>query len=478
MVAQSAEQFELIFEGPGDSSPDTLRKLRAAFIAELEFSIDETIKALGAFPVTLKRADSAAGLDRFHAALQRAGAKVLVVQIKDPPAEATPTPQSAPDPLLALELWEPEPVTDAANPAAQPPTPHAETALTAPAATLSFETETMILELPEEIATSPSPITIGPIARVEDSAKGHARPSIPVTFDYLPQHGAPISPAAVSAPILPATKAHVTSAVEVATAPLTPSASTTIPLPLPDADAPPLFIVYPDPPSRLWWLSRDVVIGIASGVLVLAIFNWWILSHPAQPTLAAAPITIPFPRPESEPALSQKTSAVAEAPAPQSWKAESSLAAAPTSFQAISQGSTLKTLTLTIQPPAPAPLTKAEIAQGKTVPGWVTRIEIDGLQINSSPAGDFVGSGPARLSIAHLGTMHRQVITASVTGTWSASTRSLHLRLQSGNATDHTNWLGPVSLMELTGGGFSAALLAEQSLVMQLDTQSERSVAP
>ena len=85
-------KYELVFEGPGDQSPDTLRKLKGVMIADLELSIPEVQHILESAPLTIKRSDDQKKLSVYANALLSAGAKVLLVtrevpKLKEPPAE-------------------------------------------------------------------------------------------------------------------------------------------------------------------------------------------------------------------------------------------------------------------------------------------------------------------------------------------------------------------------------------------------------
>ncbi len=93
------DEFELVFEGPQDESPDTLRSLKGALIADLEFSIAEVQHFLESAPLTIKRSDDVSELELVCNKLKRAGGRLFIVQRKDSAAqpetpEATATPES------------------------------------------------------------------------------------------------------------------------------------------------------------------------------------------------------------------------------------------------------------------------------------------------------------------------------------------------------------------------------------------------
>ena len=86
--------YELIFEGPADNSPDTLRRLKGVFIADLNLSVEEVQSILQATPTTIFRSDDKDEVQRCMGALKSAGAKVLLVA---PKADTTEAPAATPD---------------------------------------------------------------------------------------------------------------------------------------------------------------------------------------------------------------------------------------------------------------------------------------------------------------------------------------------------------------------------------------------
>lgn len=73
------QPFQLIFEGPADSSEDTLRHLKGVFLADLEFPIDEIMRILSSAPVAIKGAEDRESLESIEDLLRKAGGKVLIV---------------------------------------------------------------------------------------------------------------------------------------------------------------------------------------------------------------------------------------------------------------------------------------------------------------------------------------------------------------------------------------------------------------
>lgn len=72
--------FELIFEGPRDTSSETLRRLKGAFISELEMSVEETTRILESAPISILSSVSEGELQVCYTILKAAGGKVLIVE--------------------------------------------------------------------------------------------------------------------------------------------------------------------------------------------------------------------------------------------------------------------------------------------------------------------------------------------------------------------------------------------------------------
>lgn len=76
-------EFELVFEGPKDDSPDTLRALKGAMIADLDFSISEVQHFLESAPLTIRRSQDLSELEVACNKLKRAGARLFIIQRPD-----------------------------------------------------------------------------------------------------------------------------------------------------------------------------------------------------------------------------------------------------------------------------------------------------------------------------------------------------------------------------------------------------------
>lgn len=72
-----------MFEGPSDESSATLRRLKVAFISDLEFPIEEVQRVLSeAPPLTIYSSNSEETVTKYYQVLKSAGAKVLMIQPK------------------------------------------------------------------------------------------------------------------------------------------------------------------------------------------------------------------------------------------------------------------------------------------------------------------------------------------------------------------------------------------------------------
>lgn len=79
--------IKLIFEGLIEETDEGLRKLKATFISELDFSVEETISILENCPCELKEVESEEELTSFIEVLEKAGAKFSIVEEEDEPEE-------------------------------------------------------------------------------------------------------------------------------------------------------------------------------------------------------------------------------------------------------------------------------------------------------------------------------------------------------------------------------------------------------
>ncbi len=73
-------KIQLVYEGPEDASPDTLRKIKSTFVAELNYSIDETRKFIEETPCVVISSIDEDLVQKMFDCLQAAGAKVLMVK--------------------------------------------------------------------------------------------------------------------------------------------------------------------------------------------------------------------------------------------------------------------------------------------------------------------------------------------------------------------------------------------------------------
>lgn len=71
--------FQILFEGPKDSSPDTLRRLKGSLLSDLKLSIDEARQILECAPAPIKSAATSEELKPYLELLQRSGAKATIV---------------------------------------------------------------------------------------------------------------------------------------------------------------------------------------------------------------------------------------------------------------------------------------------------------------------------------------------------------------------------------------------------------------
>lgn len=74
------QNFELVLEGLGDGSGETLRKIKGALLGDLGLSIAEAQAILEALPHTLCCAATPEELRSWHTSLSRAGAQVAIVR--------------------------------------------------------------------------------------------------------------------------------------------------------------------------------------------------------------------------------------------------------------------------------------------------------------------------------------------------------------------------------------------------------------
>lgn len=73
------QEFQLIYEGPVDDSPETIRRLKGVFIADLELSSEEVQRILSEAPAVIRGAADQKTLEPIKRALSAAGGRVLIV---------------------------------------------------------------------------------------------------------------------------------------------------------------------------------------------------------------------------------------------------------------------------------------------------------------------------------------------------------------------------------------------------------------
>jgi hypothetical protein len=78
----TSDLFELIFEGPADDSKETIQKLKAVFIADLELSIPEVQNILQNAPATVCKNQSKEEITEQYQLIKKAGGKVLLIEPK------------------------------------------------------------------------------------------------------------------------------------------------------------------------------------------------------------------------------------------------------------------------------------------------------------------------------------------------------------------------------------------------------------
>lgn len=179
-----SEHFELRFEGPGDESPRTLQLIKGVFVADLEFPVSDVQRFLQSAPIAIKSAASQSELKKEFDLLSKAGAKVLIVQVKNEGTlkpEPTPAAIPAPEPsdtkaARQTPKSEPAPATTAPNDLELAPLSleYDQVLNTAPTEVLPVQmTSTESLELNFDFTSSPAPqepsATIAASAPVDSS---------------------------------------------------------------------------------------------------------------------------------------------------------------------------------------------------------------------------------------------------------------------------------------------------------------------
>lgn len=79
-MSKGTEQFSLVFEGPVDDAPETLRKLKSALLVDLCFSIERIQEILTKTPYTLITTSEEEDLSRYLELIALAGGKATIVK--------------------------------------------------------------------------------------------------------------------------------------------------------------------------------------------------------------------------------------------------------------------------------------------------------------------------------------------------------------------------------------------------------------
>ena len=75
----SINDFQLVFEGLDDSSPQSLQRIKGILVGEMGLSIEDAQNALANHPLTIKRDNNEKLLSVYFENLKNAGAKVAAV---------------------------------------------------------------------------------------------------------------------------------------------------------------------------------------------------------------------------------------------------------------------------------------------------------------------------------------------------------------------------------------------------------------
>lgn len=223
------EVFELVFEGPVDSSPETLRKLKSTLITDLSLTIEQARDLFAGPKSTILKTTDKNLIDSYFNAIKNAGGKVLIVQ---PNAEE----KVSADPIHRDdELWNEElgngdnlvpheseeevNILDLDLTASKPPTPAPQTPTKAADVTPQAEEMDIasLLEAVEEEDSPPPPPTSKaapdpvPAAASAPSASPSPTKSEPQAFSFsFAEEGQEESPVKI-APEPPAPKKEVSA---------------------------------------------------------------------------------------------------------------------------------------------------------------------------------------------------------------------------------------------------------------------------
>lgn len=408
----SQQQFEIIFEGPTDYSEDTLRKLRGVFISELEFSIEETIRALNQFPISIAKSSVEEEASKLSQILEHAGGKVLLVRPVSTPHYSEPHRSEAPKFNLAIEGQDnsaleidltPSNKEEPSQALEAPTLELADIRLELDAASPTFETKPELAAEPKlnlnELTISFDEPTIKLEAKAKDDETKVAASTTAIQLseptrnskitafqiNYDERHTL-ATPGPVEGRSLSKREFSGTSATR--------------------------------PPALLPW---DVIGAITLGAGLLMLGNWWYFRSASTPAISQSAVMA-----LSTPATTLPTLTATKL---QRWRSDTTVAGAPATVQLVTTAELPSSIQIEITPAAPSSQELATLAQGKEPPAWIRRIDLDNVGLVSTPDGKFKGSGRARISVQSL-SVSRVVATIHLEGSWDQRQNTLNLTLR------------------------------------------------
>jgi hypothetical protein len=460
------DKYALIFEGPTNEDADTLRKLKGAFLGELNFSVEETINAFQNCPVKVKESEDQAELSNLLVTLIAAGGRARIDEpiskLVTPPKSAQPA-APAPDPhaefsfeLEGERTSAPPPVTPAKE-SEQPALSTAQSTLlslegdpspfdstsAAPQAAPAIEPVQQKLE--KGAPYSLELCDIEPHMHAAPEPKREPEPELEIHFETETKEQANPIEKPVQAVSLPAVSAQPLTTEDPqprAPPPQTPHQLIPAFNPPPPVQAaaavaaPSVTQVEPSPnapfsPTRPKSRSRIQPFLIEYGPSILAPLVILIVGNIAFFSLWSKPETTP-------PGVAAKVREQAEsvaAPAadepkkevvpPGSFSGASIAGDFRVDWRILTQGEELVSVQLKITPPTPPELEARDIVAGKKPPLKVTAIEIDDLPLTK--VGKFAASvsGPARISMVDDGRALRAVGAAQFSVEFHPETRKV-----------------------------------------------------
>ena len=401
------QEFEVIFEGPTDYSEDTLRKLRGVFISELEFSIEETIRALNQFPLTIAKSSVEEDASKLLQILELAGGKVLLVRpgITNKPNK----------PSLELSLADESIPTVGMNSdrsAQAAPTGRSETTLIE-LDTIPLELDTSSLENSiqpqpaEELSPNLNELTISfdePPTERQPDAKEEETPLVISTEPI--QLNQPTRNSKISAFQINYDERHTLADFSSAGNINSSSGERH----------------NPSATGGSAILPWDVIGAITLGAGLLMLGNWWYF-RPAPAPTTSQPVAMAL----STPATTLPPMVAASV---QSWRGSATVAGAPATVQLATTNNLPSSIQLQISPSAPSSMELEALAQGRESPAWIRRIDLDNVGLISAADGKFKGSGRSRVSVQSQ-SVARVVAMIYLEGSWDQSQKVLSLTVRS-----------------------------------------------